>query len=85
VLEAMARACPVIAADATALPEVVGDAGLLVDPSDPDLWAQAMIDVLLDDARRKALGAAGLARAAMFTWTRAADALAGAYRQALAS
>ena len=40
---------------------------------------------LVDDARRKELGAADLARAAMFTWTRAADALAGAYRQALAS
>jgi alpha-1,3-rhamnosyl/mannosyltransferase len=85
VLEAMARACPVIVAEATALPEVVGDAGLLVDPSDPEAWAQAMTNILVDDARRKELGTAGLARAAMFTWTRAADALAGAYRQALVS
>ncbi len=84
VLEAMARACPVIAADATALPEVVGGAGSLVDPRDPDGWTRAMVSLLTDDLRRADLIAAGPARAAMFTWERAACALADAYRQALA-
>jgi glycosyltransferase involved in cell wall biosynthesis len=84
VLEAMARGCPVIAADATALPEVVGAAGVLADPRDPDAWARAMTSMICDDARRASFRAAGLERAATFTWDRAADALSGAYRQALA-
>lgn len=83
VLEAMSRGCPVIAADATALPEVVGDAGWLVDPDDVNGWAVAMTAVLDDGSRRHAMRSAGLARAATFSWHRAADALTSAYRRAL--
>lgn len=82
-LEAMSRGCPVIAADATALPEVVGKAGWLVDPDDVDAWVWAMTAVLEDDRRWRSMRAAGLARAATFTWHRAADALTFAYRRAL--
>ena len=52
VLEAMSRRCPVIVSTATALPEVVGDAGLLVDPDDIEGWAEAM-RLLLDDPVRR--------------------------------
>jgi len=85
VLEAMARGCPVIAADATALPEVVGAAGILVAPTDADAWASAMTAVLTDEHRRSELAAAGIDRAASFSWDRSASALAAAYRQALTS
>jgi len=57
--EAMALDCPVIASNATALPEVLGDAGLLVDPDDIDGWAEAMLRLLEDGALRKTLVAAG--------------------------
>ena len=64
VLEAMAAGCPVIAANATALPSLVGDAGVLVDPDDGPGWARAMSDLLADDAARRRLSDAGRARAA---------------------
>lgn len=83
VLEAMARGCPVIAANATALPEVLGGAGLLVEPHDAGAWAAAMTGLLADGSRRARFGAAGVARAAQFTWARSASELAGAYRTAL--
>lgn len=84
VLEAMRAGCPVIAARATSVPEVVGDAGVLVDdPRDPEAFARA-IDTLLDDpGRRAALVQAGRARAAEFTWERTAAQTADAYRRAL--
>ncbi|CAN5802968.1 glycosyltransferase family 1 protein [soil metagenome] len=82
VLEAMSRGCPVLAADATALPEVVGDAGLLLPPDDSEEWCRAMIAVLDDAERRRRAGSAGLARAAEFGWGRAAGALLNAYRTA---
>lgn len=64
VLEAMARGCPVLAADATALPHVVGAAGELVAPGDPDAWAAAMRRQLADlgSARRAELVALGRER-----------------------
>ncbi len=64
VLEAMAAGCPVVAANATALPSLVGDAGLLVDPDDGPGWARAMSDLLADGDARQRLSDAGRARAA---------------------
>ncbi len=64
ILEAMAAGCPVVAANATALPALVGDAGVLVDPDDGPGWARAMSDLLADDAARQRLSDAGRARAA---------------------
>jgi glycosyltransferase involved in cell wall biosynthesis len=64
VLEAMAVGCPVVAADATALPSLIGDAGVLVDPDDGPGWARAMSDLLADDAARQRLSDAGRTRAA---------------------
>jgi alpha-1,3-rhamnosyl/mannosyltransferase len=84
VLEAMSRGCPVVAADSTALPEVVGDAGLLVAPRDVSGWTTAMIRLLEDDGLRAELAGRGLVRAAAFDWQRPAAALESVYRAALA-
>ena len=81
VLEAMSRGCPVIAADATALPEVVDGAGLLVPASDPDQWSDAMARVLDDAALRTSLVTAGHQRALNYDWTVAATVLADVYRR----
>jgi len=83
VLEAMARRCPVIASDATALPEVVQDAGYLVSPDNAEQWAHAMEHLLTDESRREELAESGIKRAAEFTWSRAADVLEDSYRHAL--
>lgn len=83
VLEAMARRCPVIAADATALPEVVKEAGRLVSPDNPDQWFQAMCDLLENEDERLRLQEAGVERARGFTWERSADILEDAYRLVL--
>jgi alpha-1,3-rhamnosyl/mannosyltransferase len=83
VLEAMARRCPVIAADATALPEVVQDAGRLVSPDNPDQWAQAMSDLLESEDERARLQDAGVERAREYTWERSADILEDSYRLVL--
>lgn len=80
VLEAMNRACPVLAAERTALIEVVTGAGVLLDPFDDVRWAAAMDAVLDDPAHRSELVAQGLARAAEYTWERSGAALAAAYR-----
>ena len=81
--EAMAYGAPLVVADATALPEVVGDAGLRVAPDDEAGWAGALDRILGDAALRARLGAAGAARAASFTWPANAAALADVYRHAL--
>jgi alpha-1,3-rhamnosyl/mannosyltransferase len=82
-LEAMTRGCPVIAADATALPETVDGAGLLVDPDDPAAWAQAMAGLAKDDAERDRLADAGRQRAALFSAPAAASAQIAAWRRAV--
>jgi glycosyltransferase involved in cell wall biosynthesis len=71
-LEAMACATPVIAARAGALPEVVGDAALLVDPRDPAAITTALAQLEREPAQAAALGQAGLERARAFRWERAA-------------
>jgi len=82
VLEAMSRGCPVIAANATALPEVVKDAGVLVPASDPEEWSAAMASVLEDDERWTRLTARGHQCARRYDWTFSATALADVYRRA---
>ncbi len=68
VLEAMASGAAVITSDRSSLPEVAGTAALLVDPTDPQAIAAAMTVLLSDSGRADGLRAAGLARAAQFTW-----------------
>jgi glycosyltransferase involved in cell wall biosynthesis len=81
VLEAMACGTPVVTANTSALPEVAGDAALLVDPADIASIGAALVRVLTDDSLRRDLTARGLARAAQFTWERSAEATIGLLRQ----
>ncbi|TVQ55521.1 MAG: glycosyltransferase family 1 protein [Rhodobacteraceae bacterium] len=71
-LEAMAHGAPVVAAAATSLPEVAGDAALLVPPGDEAALADALEAVALDDALALDLAARGRARLSAFCWDRAA-------------
>jgi glycosyltransferase involved in cell wall biosynthesis len=67
-LEAMACGTPVVASNAGAIPEVVGEAALLVGPTDTEALADAMRRVLTDRALWKDLAERGLARATQFSW-----------------
>jgi glycosyltransferase involved in cell wall biosynthesis len=69
-LEAMASGTPVITSNVSSLPEVVGDAALLIDPYQPEAIADAMRRVLTDPSLREDLRARGLARARHFSWER---------------
>jgi glycosyltransferase involved in cell wall biosynthesis len=71
-LEAMASGTPVVAANVSAIPEVVGDAGLLVDPYDTRAIADAIVLLLTEEERRKDLIARGLKRVEQFSWQRTA-------------
>jgi len=82
-LEAMAVGCPVLASNTTSLPEVIGDAGLLVDPKDIEAISAGLEQLLTDSALANDLSAMGRARAAEFTWQRAAETTAEVYRQAV--
>ncbi len=74
-LEAMACGTPVVASNAASLPEVVGDAGLLVDPTDVAQIAAAIDRLFADDGLAAELAERGLARARHFSWERTAAAL----------
>jgi glycosyltransferase involved in cell wall biosynthesis len=82
-LEAMACGCPVTCSNAPSLPEVVGDAALLFDPMDEAAIAQALRRGVEDSQLRERLRAAGLARAAGFTWQKSAEALIREYAQVM--
>jgi len=83
-LEAMSAGVPVIASNRGALPEVVGSAGTLLDPHDVDGFSAAMERVVRDRAWAIAQGAAGLSRAASFTWHASVTRLREAYCDAVA-
>jgi alpha-1,3-rhamnosyl/mannosyltransferase len=79
VLEAMACGVPVLASNVSSLPEVVGDAGLLVDPYDVDVIARGMVRLWQDEALRHELSRRGLERARGFSWERTASQTLSAY------
>jgi glycosyltransferase involved in cell wall biosynthesis len=81
-LEAMAMGVPVIATNRGALPEVLGDAGLLVDPEQPATITDAMQRVLTDPELRRRMSDRGAARAARYTWKASAERLYECYRAA---
>jgi glycosyltransferase involved in cell wall biosynthesis len=81
-LEAMACGTPVIAARAASIPEVTGDAALLLDPDDEPEWAAAIGDAA-DPPTRARMQAAGLTRARQFTWRRTAELTLEAYCRVL--
>lgn len=82
-LEAMACGTPVIASNATSIPEVVGDAGILVGPDDGDALAQAILNVHGSSALRDEMSLKGLARASLFSWPAFEAKTVEAYRRAL--
>jgi glycosyltransferase involved in cell wall biosynthesis len=81
-LEAMASGTPVITSNVSSLPEVVGDAAVLVDPYEPEAIADAMRRVLTDPALRASLVAKGLARAQAFSWERSVRRVREIYEEA---
>jgi len=83
-LEAMACATPVVCSDAGSLPEVVGNAALLVPPEDVEAWAAELHRVLADDRLQSKLSKKGLDRAIQFSWTKAAQETLETYRKAVA-
>jgi glycosyltransferase involved in cell wall biosynthesis len=85
VAEAMAAGTPVVAGARGALPEVAGDAALLVDPEDTEALCRAISQLLDDPARRAELGDRGRARAGAFHWDDCARRTLEVYRRALGS
>jgi len=82
-LEAMACGCPVLASNITSIPEVVGDAGILVNPYDVEALSKTMYKMLRDDGLRKEMVQKGLERAHMFSWERTAKETLQVYEDAL--
>jgi glycosyltransferase involved in cell wall biosynthesis len=82
-LEAMACGVPVACSNASSLPEVVGEAGLLLSPHDAHGWQAALYNLLTDDDLRADLRERSLARARQFTWQKAAQQTLEVYRSLL--
>jgi glycosyltransferase involved in cell wall biosynthesis len=82
-LEAMGCGLPVISSDASSLPEVAGETAVLLPPHQPQPWTDAMQTLLADPSRRQQLRAAGLRRAAQFSWQTAAHQLLALYQALL--
>jgi glycosyltransferase involved in cell wall biosynthesis len=83
VVEAMHVGTPAVVSSAGSLPEIVGDAGLVVAPDDPSALAGALLRLAGDGPLREALAAKARARAPHFTWKRAAEQTLRIYRDAL--
>jgi glycosyltransferase involved in cell wall biosynthesis len=81
-LEALACGTPVVASDAASLPEIVGDAGILLPPDDAEGMAGALIQLACDEVFRAEMSRRALAQAAAFSWERTAKATLAAYREA---
>ena len=83
VLEALRSGCPVVASEASSIPEITGEAAVLVDPHDAAGMANGVSRILSDTAFRKDLWTRGVARATAFSWERAAELTLGVYRRVL--
>lgn len=81
-LEAMKCGAPVVCSNAPALPEIVGDAAITLDPNDMDAWATTLAQLLKDADLREDLRQKGLARAKQFSWERTAHLTLTAFEQA---
>jgi glycosyltransferase involved in cell wall biosynthesis len=83
-LEAMTLGIPVVASDRGALPELVGNAGILIDPKDPESIAAAIERILDDTALAREMETRGFERATHYSWEHSARVLRDAYATALA-
>jgi glycosyltransferase involved in cell wall biosynthesis len=81
VLEAMHCGCPVISSNRGSLPEIVGNAGPLLDPDDEDVWPESIELILKDDSLREQAKSKGYLQAEKFTWHRTAEETLKIYRQ----
>jgi len=79
-LEAMQCGVPTVASNTTSLPEVVGDAGILLPPSDEDALSEAMSRLYKDETLREKYAMAGLQRAKSFSWQKCADQYAAIFK-----
>jgi glycosyltransferase involved in cell wall biosynthesis len=82
-LEAMKCGVPVISSNTSSLPEVVGDAGIMVAPTDLTALTQAMLSVYNDNALQQQMRAKSLERAAKFSWERCAHETVTAYKRSI--
>ncbi len=82
-LEAMQCGTPVITSNTSSLPEVVGDAGIMVSPTDLDALCQAMLDLYGNGSLRQRLSERSLARAGQFSWEKYTQGVIDAYKVAL--
>jgi phosphatidylinositol alpha-mannosyltransferase len=84
-LEAMACGTPLLVSDITGFRELVGGGAeaVMVHKDDPAAWADAIIALLGDESRRRAMGAAGLSKSEAFAWPRIADQVIGVYNRVL--
>ncbi|GFP25043.1 hypothetical protein HKBW3S25_00493 [Candidatus Hakubella thermalkaliphila] len=80
-LEAMACGCPVVTSNRASLPEVVGKAGIMLDPYDVQGFAETMHTVLTDERVRRDMKALGLCQAAKFSWDRSASSMEELYQE----
>jgi glycosyltransferase involved in cell wall biosynthesis len=83
VLEAMTLGVPVVAANRGALPEVLGDAGILVRSNDPMEMAAELSRLVTDTALAESLAAKGVARSRMFRWEDTAERVYAVYEEAI--
>jgi glycosyltransferase involved in cell wall biosynthesis len=85
ILDAMARGVPVLTSNTSAMPEVAGDAALLVDPTDVSSIARALLRLTEDSSLRASLIQAGFARAKQLTWEKSVDATWRVYQELMAT
>ncbi len=82
-LEAMACGAPVVCSSASSLPEVVGDAGVLLPPDQTERWAETLAQLVADEGQRAALRERGLARAGVFSWEQTAQQTLAGYQKVI--
>lgn len=85
VLEAMQCGTPTVSANCTSLPELVGDAGILLPPNDQDQLCQTMLNLYTNAQLRNSLSQKGLQRASQFTWEQAANEYANIFKKIMLS
>jgi glycosyltransferase involved in cell wall biosynthesis len=84
VLEGMGLGAPIISSSSTSLPEIVGEAGISLDPNDLQAWVGAMEVLSTDASKRKQLSEAGKLQADTFNWQQSSSQLLSLYEEAVA-
>lgn len=80
-LEAMAAGTPVIASNSSSIPEVIGDAGILIDPNNENLWIQKISELWRNENFQKKLSLNSIERAKKFSWVQTAASTIEIYRE----